>query len=790
MKPNDIKEIGCRRAGLPLFRYNPMLWCVSMAWQAFLLSVPAVAKPAEPTVEKSSASAGTDDSWAFQYRENDFRDSALLDLRYLNEKTAGEHGFIRLNPQGDGFVRGDGVPIRFWGTIHADTNYKDEKLRQNARWLAKMGVNLIRLCTYLPSPKPGSRPEEVNQANIDKVWRYVAAMKKEGIYTVIVGYQAILLPADFTGWGIPGYEVDCTKSAKVQLWGLMYFNERLQTAYKAWLKKLYGEVNPYTGMTLAQDPSVMIQTITEDGLLFYIFNTIKPEQLRELGRQYADWLKTKYGSLDKALEAWNHDAPVAGKGGISNDDAANGVMGFYNIWLATKAAPRPSPDKAKRLADQVEFLSRTMRKFHEEVVRYMREDLGCKQPIFCGNWYPADKMTMMDAERWSYQPGQVIAENHFFAGPKKGGPGWRVTAGDLFSSSTALKPLDLDDSPPFIFKHVAGLATFLTSSTWEYPNIHQSEGPFLSAVYGGLTGLSGICWDGFSYTLEYDLQAVLPIAKEKWLIIYSNARPTFATSFPAAALIFRNGYVTHGKPVVEEERKLSDMWERKLPLAMDHGSYKATSEAMKSGSVDPLAFFVGPVRVKYDGDPSKSKVADFSKLILRDQQRVLSNTGQVELNYGKGICIVDAPKAQGVCGFLDQTGTFTLSTVTITSTNHYAAILVAPLDDQPLATSKKVLVQVGTTARPTGWKTEPAELKVAGHEKPIPAERVLDLGAGPWRVAATHATVTIANRNLTKATLLDANGMDAGDVPVTLTNGSCQVILPPQTMYLILNSKE
>ena len=732
-----------------------------------------------------------DDSWAFQYRENDFRDSAMLDLRYLNENTAGEHGFIRLNSDCTGFERGDGVPIRFWGIIHIDTGYKDEQLKQNARWLSKMGINLIRLFSVLPSPKPGSRPEDVNQASIDKIWRYVAAMKHEGIYTTIISYSAFTLPMDFTGWGIPGYEVDCTKNPKAaQLWGLMFFNERLQTAYKAWLKKLYGEMNPYTGMTLAQDPSILIQTITEEGLLFYTFNDIKPEQLRELGRQYGDWLKIKYGSLDKAMEAWNHEAPSIGHGGISNDDAANGVMGFYHIWQATQAAPRPSPDKAKRLADQVEFLSRTMHKWNTEIVRYLREELGCKQPIICGNWYPADKMTMMDAERWSYLPGQVMAENHFFTPPKQGGPFWRVTAGDLFFSSTALKPLDLDDPAPFVFKQVAGLATFLTSSAWEYPNVHQSEGPFLSAVYGGLTGLGGICWDGFSSHLEYDLQAVLPInAKEKWLINFHNARPTFATSFPATALMFRNGYVTRGKPVVEEERKLSDMWERKLPLAMDHGSYKATTTAMNSGSVDPLAFFVGPVRVKYDGDPSKSKVTDLSKNILRDRQRVLSNTGEVELNYGKGICTVDAPKAQGVCGFLDKTGTVSLSTVTIASTNSYAAILVVPLDDQPLATSQKVLVQVGTTARPTGWKTEPAEMKVAGLEKPLPAERVLDLGSGPWRVASTHATITIANPGLTKATLLDSNGMAASDVPTTRVGEKCQVNLPPQTMYLVLTGE-
>ena len=42
------------------------------------------------------------------------RPRALLDLRYLNEKEAGQSGFVRLTADGDGFVLGDGTPVRFW----------------------------------------------------------------------------------------------------------------------------------------------------------------------------------------------------------------------------------------------------------------------------------------------------------------------------------------------------------------------------------------------------------------------------------------------------------------------------------------------------------------------------------------------------------------------------------------------------------------------------------------------------------------------------------------------------
>src|SRR5262245_22557158 len=40
-------------------------------------------------------------------------DESLIDLRHLNEKTAGESGFVTVDAQGD-FRTGDGKPVRFW----------------------------------------------------------------------------------------------------------------------------------------------------------------------------------------------------------------------------------------------------------------------------------------------------------------------------------------------------------------------------------------------------------------------------------------------------------------------------------------------------------------------------------------------------------------------------------------------------------------------------------------------------------------------------------------------------
>ncbi len=57
---------------------------------------------------------GQGETWPFLPERDTFRADALLDLRSMNEKVAGQGGFIRLSDDKNSFVRGDGTPIRFW----------------------------------------------------------------------------------------------------------------------------------------------------------------------------------------------------------------------------------------------------------------------------------------------------------------------------------------------------------------------------------------------------------------------------------------------------------------------------------------------------------------------------------------------------------------------------------------------------------------------------------------------------------------------------------------------------
>jgi hypothetical protein len=201
---------------------------------------------------------------------------------------------------------------------------------------------------------------------------------------------------------------------------------------------------------------------------------------------------------------------------------------------------------------------------------------------------------------------------------------------------------------------------------------------------------------------------------------------------------------------------------------------------VKNG-VNPLAYLVGPVTVKYGGNPARSTAADLGQYIDESKKTIRSITGELEWDYGRGLCTLNAPKAQGVTGFLRKVGTIKLADMTIASGNDYATVLAVSMDRRPLKTSRRVLVQVGTIQRPTGWQTRP--VKVRGQD----GEQIVNYGKAPWQIVKGDVTITIRNPSLKTAVVLDANGMSAGTVALKPAGGGGRTFkFPPDAMYVVL----
>lgn len=706
---------------------------------------------------------------------------AYLDLRDLNEAYAGESGFVRLSQDGRDFVLGNGIPIRFWAVNSSVWKTHPTRLGDHARFLAKRGVNMVRWHGLIASQVEGDDLGDINEVARDQIWQSVAAMKHEGIYITLSPYYSQWLKS-LSGWGIP--------RDSETMHGLLFFDPVLQDAYKAWMRSLLEPINPYTGMALKDDPAIaLIQLQNEDSLLFWTVNQLSGRDREMLSQRFGDWLTEKYGTLSQARRIWDQAL-------LEGDDFDQGLLQFYNVWELTQPLPS-NPGKAARLADQTQFWTETMHRFNAEMVRFLREDIGAQQLINAGNWKTASPVRLNDAERYSYTAAEVIGVNRYYGSEHIGeDSNWAILNGHRFTdASVLLNPRSL----PTNLKQVQGHPMIISESSWVPPLSYQSEGPFLVSVFQSLTGIDGFYWFNAStpqWRQPSSANGFRP-SLGKWVI----NTPELLGNFPAAALMYRKGYIQQGSLVVQEQRSLEDLWRRRSPLIAEDPTFDPnrdreveTAQALSSMDINPLAFLVGPVEVSYGGRTDNGTRATLAPemansmddYIDTQRQRIRSITGEVEWDYKQGICTLNAPKAQGVTGFLRRAGRrFELGDVRIESGNRYATVLVVSMDDRAIATSEKLLVQVGTRARSTGWEQQSVSWEDE-EGRPYEGFEILNYGEAPWQVESSDIDLTIQNPGLRKALVLDLNGRLREEIQLNQNGNQRHLRLPTDAKYLVL----
>ncbi|HKG05207.1 MAG TPA: hypothetical protein VKB19_02045 [Pedobacter sp.] len=719
--------------------------------------------------------------WRFSYPDNKPSDSSLLNLRYLNEEYAGKNGFIKLSNDGNSFTNGKGLEMRFWacngGSLAND--FSDDQLDSLARFLAGTGVNMIRYHGAINPHGKNTNITDTNTKEVNNIWRCVAAMKKQGIYTVISpfwphnGHMGGWVPEE---WGIEGY------SGNDDLWAVLYFDDKLKEGYKSWVRYLYTTPNPYTGVALKDEPAVsVIQIENEDAVFFWTMNGIKPELAKKIGGQFSIWLQKKYGSLKLVRERW-------GIATHKDDDFAKGIFGLYPIYDLTIPAKK---EMAARLRDQTEFYAARQRDFYGEMVKYYRENLGCKQLINANNWRTASQSRLLDLERWTNSGAEVMAVNKYFD-PQHKGPndGWRIDPGDFYGAPSALKnPADL----PSNIKHVSGHPMMVTESAWNLPNKYQTEGPLLMAAYGGLTGLDAFFWFSptavtFASRLHYTW---LNINGQHPMNRWSTSTPGEMGMFPANALIHRLGYVKEAKSVTEG-RSMNSMLNREVPRIFEEQSFDPNRDFIigdKSNegksTLSPLTFLTGNVVTSYGGEKDNISSTDhLDKLINTRDQSVTSVTGQQKLDYKNGIFTLSTNKAKAVSGFLYSAKTFFMDGVTINSENEYATIELVSIDGSDLGRSKKILLQVGTIFRPSGWKEEAAIFEK--NDQNISGFKITNTGTMPWMGMPAKGSISIKNKFIQRAVQLDAGGYFLRNLDIHSGKDGVQLNLPPDAHFILL----
>lgn len=247
-----------------------------------------------------------------------------VDVSELNRRPAGANGRIRV---ADGqFVDAAGQRVRFWGcNLSAEVAFPPvEELPALARRLAKGGVNIARL-HHLDNewavsrggslwPRNRRNHERVDPDQRDRLFRLVAALKAEGIYTNLnLKVSRSLVPAD----GFP----ESVRELPLFQKRVDIFDRRMIELQKAYARQLLEPVNPYTGLSLAADPAVaVIELNNENSLLGFWTRDLGrglhqlPEPFRsDLQARWNRWLQTRYADDAALAAAWNAASSADGE---------------------------------------------------------------------------------------------------------------------------------------------------------------------------------------------------------------------------------------------------------------------------------------------------------------------------------------------------------------------------------------------------------------------------------------------------------------------------------------------
>jgi len=691
-----------------------------------------------------------------------------IDLRYLNERQAGDQGFVRV--EGEDFVHGQtGEPVRFWA-VNVGMGFvgnASTELDAFARAMAKRGVNLVRVHGPIYDDS-GTGFGAVDTHRVAQLHYFIKALKREGIYTSLSIYFPLWVTLGPENPQFPGYQ-------DKHPFALLYLNESFQQVFREWWRYLLTTPNPHTGLAIKDDPAVAFaEMYNEDSTLFWTFNpeagaagNLPDAQRALIEKQFGDWLLGRYPGRSLAQiksGEWN---------GLdtAQDDFAKGRVGFRGLWNIANERTRRDQDTAR-------FLTELMLAFHRDTYVYLKQDLGFRGLVYCSNWKTASPQYLDPLDKYANAVGDFF-DRHGYLGGLHQGPNaaWNIEANQTYDDRSALRFRSADGSGedfsnPLWDIIYQGRPSTISEINWPLPNRYRADMILAGAAYGALQGSDAIIWFAAGSPAWEGLPGK-----------FSIQTPVVLGQFPAAALIYRQGLVRTAPHVVEIQLAVSDLYELKgTPMPAPQNFDQLRGDDLPPGgtitnvsAIDTLAFLVGRVGVDFVTNAApESRILDLSPYLDRARKQVRSHSGELEWDWGTGRFTINAPAAQGVSGFLSAFGPVELDGVRIQSAMDYGAVVLVAMDGQPIASSGKMLLQVASEEIPRGWATS----------APSGVRTITDRGTVPLLVKNLGGTVQLKRTDAAALTVtpLDFNGYRLSGPPMA----AADFVLRPDAPYYLI----
>ena len=683
--------------------------------------------------------------WFPWHPSSDFTAQSEISMAGWSAIAAGDAG--RVTRDGERLVVG-GKPAKFWGidVCYANCSPTKEIAERRARFYAKYGFNAVRLHKYADGPgwagiQSADSFAEFDPAGLDRLDYQVAKFKEQGIRVKLSPTFGINL-GNGDRAAVPYLEefgkLDPKKSGgRVRAeHGAVWFSRELQDLQIRQTTNLLSHRNPYTGLTYAEDPAVLVvELYNEDSALF--FGTMgqlqkRPTLRKRAAEAFSAWLSARYHDDAGLAAAWGPGAIDSFKAeGFSGESlAARSVVPAGNPWFYDPEQLTGSQAvKARRLQDTMLFLYETQNAFWERFSAALRA-AGYHGEILGSNWIAGRGFSHLYNLSSDARLGIVDRHNYF------SGPGSMLEKAGKGILSIGL--CQVADRP-------FSLSEWVTTR----PNEWLAEDPALIGAYG--MGLQG--WDvSFLFQNGDDGHFRDQVGKDEWDVL---APPLFAL-LPAVSRQVLRGDVSESPVVAPMRVNVAALHDGTLGFS-DRSSAAGDVKAGETSAVPAAALAVARCAVEFTEKPQATPAFDLAP--YRQDGALVSATKQLRWYEGdrpaSGCFTIDTPATKAVVGFA-RDREFHLGDVSITVHTPFAALYLTASgrDDHDLASATHILVTAVARAYNSGMKMSDG--------------KVLAPGAAPILMEPVRADIRLPAGQDFTVTALDHDGVPtATTVPVS-----------------------